>query len=230
LRTVTHVVYEGAETVLTNFGGYLDQVTAEWRSIQGALPRDNDLVDFEWPAGLSFTDDALDIEQTVSDGDTIQLGAEPFEVMHTPGHDRYHLALIHQQSRTVITGDLVLEHGYFIRGPLRADVASYEASLRRLKEIDPTRLLPGHGNVIEEPVQAIDHCLAVSEGLRRDVRSAVADTPTTLGSVVDRLLDESVDDYARWLFTTTTLAYLEEMANDDAVVLNWDDGITIRAT
>jgi glyoxylase-like metal-dependent hydrolase (beta-lactamase superfamily II) len=230
LRTVPHVVYKGAETGLSDFGRYLEQVTAEWRSIQGALPQDNDLVGFEWPAGLPFTDDALDIEQRVTDGDTIQLGAELFEVMHTPGHDRHHLALIHQQSGTAITGDLVLEHGYFIRGPLRADVASYERSLRRLKETDPTRLLPGHGNVIEEPVQAIDHCLAVSERLRRDVRSAVVDTPTTLGSVVDQVLDKAVDDYARWLFTTTTLAYLEEMANDHAVVLNWGDGITIRAT
>lgn len=230
LRTVPHVVYEGAETVLTDFGGYLDQVITEWRSIQRALPPENDLVDFEWPRGLSFADHTLDIEQTVSDGDTVQLGDEPFEVMHTPGHDRHHLALVHKQSGTVITGDLVLEHGYFIRGPLRADVAAYETSLQRLKEVDPMQLFPGHGDVIEDPIQAIDHCLEVSKELRRGVRTAVTNTPTTLGAVVDRLLNEAVDDYTRWLFTTTALAYLEEMADDGALVLDWEDGVTVRST
>ena len=67
-----------------------------------------------------------------------------------PGHSATHTALLHEPSRTVLTGDL------FVTGGATA-VMSHEnpfesiASLRRVAALEPLRMLTGHALVVESP-------------------------------------------------------------------------------
>jgi glyoxylase-like metal-dependent hydrolase (beta-lactamase superfamily II) len=227
LSSLPHVVYDGGQSVLKDFESYLDGSLADWRLIQRELPADNSLIDFEWPQEMLYFGKYIPVEQTVTHGETVWIDDDPFEVVHTPGHDRYHMALRHIESNTVLTGDLVLSHGYYIRGPFYPDVTTYEASLQRLRSLDPDRLLPGHGDVIDNPGQVIDRCLSMSDELRQFVRSTVSDTSITLRAIVDRMLDDSGDEYKRWLFTTTVFAYVEEMVNTGDAYIDCSDRITV---
>jgi glyoxylase-like metal-dependent hydrolase (beta-lactamase superfamily II) len=222
-----HVVYDGAQSVLNDFEAYLDGMIADWRLVQRELPTDNILTNFAWPQDLSFY--YVAIGQTVTDGETVWIDDEPFEVIHTPGHDQYHMALYHAGSDTAITGDIVLSHGYYIRGPINPDVTAYEASLQRLRGLNPSQLLPGHGDVIKNPIEIIDRSLSKSDEIRRFVRTTVSDTPMTLRAIVDRFIEDDNDEYRRWVFTMTVLAYIEEMVKTKDAYVDCTGRLTVRA-
>ena len=74
--------------------------------------------------------------------------------MPIPGHSVSHTALLDERGGTVFVGDL------FISGGATA-VMSHEdpyasiASLRRVAELEPTRMLTGHGISMERPAAAL---------------------------------------------------------------------------
>lgn len=225
LSRLPHVVYHGAQTVLSDFEAYLDGSLADWRLVRRELPPDNHLADFSWPKLLFYN---VHTVRTVTNDETVWIDDEPFEVIHTPGHNQYHMALYHKKSNTAITGDAVLPHGYYIRGPHHSNVTVYEASLQRLRSLKPSRLLPGHGEVIKNPIEVIDKSLSKSEEIRRSVRKTVSDTPITLKGIVNRLLEDDDDGYKRLVFTMTVFAYIEEMVRTGDAYINYTDRLTIQ--
>ncbi len=92
------------------------------------------------------------VDRVVSEGDVVAEGRDGrcWEVLHTPGHARGHLALREQRYGWVVAGDLVAGVGTVVIDPPEGDLVDYLASLRRLLDIGATRLLPAHGPVIED--------------------------------------------------------------------------------
>ena len=63
-----------------------------------------------WNCARPCTGHALgtdDPDGTVEDGDTIS----GLRVIHTPGHTPGHIALLHEPTKTLLTGDAVLHRG-----------------------------------------------------------------------------------------------------------------------
>jgi glyoxylase-like metal-dependent hydrolase (beta-lactamase superfamily II) len=86
------------------------------------------------------------------DGDVVRAGDESLQALHTPGHSPDHLALWHERTGTIFTGDLVaLGSSVMIHWSRGGDLGQYLASLDRLLTLDPRRLLPAHGPVIDDP-------------------------------------------------------------------------------
>ena len=93
------------------------------------------------------------------------------EVIAAPGHTPGHVALLDTRDRTLFCGD-----AYYTLGgvqtcakanllfPLPAlatwDKPTSVATARALRELDPARLAPGHGPVLESPGAAMDRALA----------------------------------------------------------------------
>ena len=90
----------------------------------------------------------LEIDETLSDGDTLDLGATVLEAMWTPGHAREHLCLLNAEGEILFSGDHVLpkitshisHHTYLEGDPL----AEYLAALDKLKDLPVKTVLPGH--------------------------------------------------------------------------------------
>lgn len=89
----------------------------------------------------------------------------------TPGHTPGHLALLDTRDGTLICGDAYhTVGGVAVSGDLRPlfplpALATWHAptalaSARLLAEMNPTRLAPGHGRVVENPVPAMRRALA----------------------------------------------------------------------
>ena len=88
----------------------------------------------------------------IRDRDVIQAGDTALTVVHTPGHAPDHVCLWHPETRTVFSADLAVQGTtVYIPSKLRGDLIEYLASLKRILDLSPIRLLPAHGPVIDDP-------------------------------------------------------------------------------
>ena len=99
----------------------------------------------------------------LDDGDSLQIGDESFEVIHTPGHADDHIALLSET--TLFSGDVVVyndgafDDGSFGRTDLPGQsretlITSIEQILDRLGP-SVENLYAGHGDVFHGDVQAV---------------------------------------------------------------------------
>ena len=93
------------------------------------------------------------------------------EVIAAPGHTPGHVALLDTRDRTLYCGDAFSTLGGVAttaklnpRFPLPAmatwDKATELATARALRALEPARLAPGHGRVVENPGAAMDAAIA----------------------------------------------------------------------
>jgi glyoxylase-like metal-dependent hydrolase (beta-lactamase superfamily II) len=93
------------------------------------------------------------------------------EVIASPGHTPGHIAFLDTRDRTLYCGDVYSTLGGMAtsakanpRFPLPAMATWHHptelASARALRALDPARLAPGHGKVVENPGPAMDRAIA----------------------------------------------------------------------
>ena len=89
----------------------------------------------------------VETDSTIEDGEIVTLGGHRFTVMHLPGHDPAHIALVDEEQTIFLGGDVLFPGGHGRTDLPNADQDAMNASLRRLvDELPPqTRDLPGHG-------------------------------------------------------------------------------------
>lgn len=92
---------------------------------------------------MSFRTKGCEPTRLIEEGDVIDLGDIAFEVMHLPGHSAGGIALWHQDSGTLFSGDTIYD------GPLLdeikgADIPSYIESMRRLRSLPVEVVHGGH--------------------------------------------------------------------------------------
>jgi glyoxylase-like metal-dependent hydrolase (beta-lactamase superfamily II) len=90
--------------------------------------------------------------EALADGQEVEAGDTTLLTVHTPGHAPDHLSFWHAGTRTLFSGDLAVKGTtVWIPAHLQGDLAVYLASLERVIALEPNRLLPAHGPVIDEP-------------------------------------------------------------------------------
>ncbi|HJS25976.1 MAG TPA: MBL fold metallo-hydrolase [Actinomycetota bacterium] len=82
-----------------------------------------------------------------SDGDTVASNGVTLDVIATPGHSPDHVAFFERGTRALFTGDAVLGRGTSVIDPPEGDLVAYLRSLRRMLELGPRTIYPGHGPV-----------------------------------------------------------------------------------
>ena len=113
----------------------------------------------------------------------------------TPGHSSDSVCLVLGDDRALLTGDTVLGRGTTVVAHPDGQLADYLDSLQRLRDLaqaDLDLLLPGHGPVLDAPLEVLEYYLAHREERLTQVREAVAAGATQPMDVV-RMVYADVD-------------------------------------
>ncbi|WP_170885452.1 MBL fold metallo-hydrolase [Bacillus alkalicellulosilyticus] len=111
------------------------------------------------------------LDKIVKTGDSID-GLDGWQVIEVPGHAQTHIMLVHNESSTVIAGDHLLANvssNALIEAPYEANeerpktLLQYRESLHKLRDIQPTLILSGHGPSIHNGINVIQKRLEEQE-------------------------------------------------------------------
>ena len=126
--------------------------------------------------------------EPLADGDVIEAGDDELIAIHTPGHAPDHLCFWHRASGDVLCGDLAVEGStVVIPASSRGDLAAYIASLERVLALQPARLLPAHGPVINEPDTLLRGYLAHRREREEQILAALRAGDATVDAIVARV-------------------------------------------
>jgi glyoxylase-like metal-dependent hydrolase (beta-lactamase superfamily II) len=130
-----------------------------------------------WPAA-SIMKMPPDLPQDVTplDADArIPCGDRVLVAVATPGHSPDHCCFFDTGAGDLYCGDLVRLGGTVVIAARRGgDLTQYLASLRRVLDLGPRRLLPAHGAAIDDPGAVIERYLA--HRAEREVQIVAAST------------------------------------------------------
>ena len=92
----------------------------------------------------------------LEDGDRIETGEFVLEAILTPGHASNHLCYLHAESNWLFAGDQVIDGSTVVINPPDGNMKQYIEALRRIRHLGCGALAPGHGEIIDDPIRAID--------------------------------------------------------------------------
>ena len=95
----------------------------------------------------------------IRDGETVNAGSASLTVLATPGHTPDHLAFHASSASSLFTGDAVLGRGTSVIDPPEGDLTAYLRSLRRMRDLAPRTIYPGHGPVVLRAMAVLDEYL-----------------------------------------------------------------------
>lgn len=157
--------------------------------------------------GPSFTPDVVLVDDAVVD-----IGPGRLEVVHTPGHSDDHLCFL--TDGVLFTGDHIMGGS----SVMVEDMAAYLRSLAKLRDLVVDRLLPGHGDVMEDPEAVIEWYVAHRLERERQILAAVEYGAEDLRSIVE-VVYADVDRSLHPLAARSVAAHLDKLADEGSVRL-----------
>jgi hydroxyacylglutathione hydrolase len=171
-----------------------------------------------WPALAAWKwvtdDDRGGGWSALEDGMRLRAGDTVLTTIHTPGHAPDHVCFWHEESRALFGGDMVVQ-GTTIMIPASrgGSLRAYLESLERLAALGPTRIHPGHGDVIDDPLDLIAEYLAHRRMRERQVLACLAEGVTAPDEIVSAIYPD-LAPALRGAARETVLAHLQKIRED----------------
>jgi len=150
----------------------------------------------------------------LADGEKIALdgGSTVLRVLSTPGHSADHTSYLRLPGGELFTGDLVLGSGTAMVGDPDGHMGSYLASLERLIELAPSRILPGHGDPVDDAVGRLREYHRHREEREAQIERSVAEGARSVAEIRRDVYGRLPDglDWAAAASIRAHLVHLEE--------------------
>jgi glyoxylase-like metal-dependent hydrolase (beta-lactamase superfamily II) len=135
--------------------------------------------------------------QPLHDDQLVAAGDTALWVLHTPGHAPDHVCLFEPHSGLLFAGDLVVNGGtVVIPASYGGSLAQYLASLRRILELQPRRILPGHGAPIDQPGALLRGYISHRLSRERQILDVLARGPQDVSGLVAEIYKGLADGLA----------------------------------
>ena len=228
LAEMPHIVFKGAELVIRNIVQYLSDSQKEGQEILsladkelGELTRMMGNVIFPWDR--TYLD--VNISRLVQSGDEIRAGEVVLKAIHTPRHEANHMMLFHEPSGTLFSGDLVRNNARFSRAPRTPNLADYERSLRLALDLNPKLIVPSHGDVIENPIELINKCLANVQDTKRRILDFLANHKEASHADIAKGIFEVADQLHMMAVSSSMWGFFEGLEEEGKIVFDRDRGL-----
>ncbi|MFM7718212.1 MAG: MBL fold metallo-hydrolase, partial [Actinomycetota bacterium] len=147
------------------------------------------------------------------DGASVEAPGAAVVAVATPGHSADHVAFHLPATGMLFTGDAVLGRGTSVIDPPDGDLVAYLRSLRRMRDLAPRTIHPGHGPIVLRAVAKLDAYLAHRAEREAQVLAALRRGPATPERLVDGVYADLAPE-ARGLAARTVLAHLEKLEEE----------------
>jgi len=169
------------------------------------------------PASMYRSKRVIDYKP-LKEGDEIEIGDYCFETIDTPGHTFGHISLYDRKKKIFIAGDHVL-------GDITPNIQAWSddhdpldlfmASLRKVRDLEVERCLPGHRSLVDDFAGRVDELLEhhVDRGneaieILRDGEKHAYDTARSMSWSIRAKSWEDFPIMQRWFATGETIAHL----------------------
>lgn len=147
LLFITHCHYDhmgGAKEIKEETGCQVVAHESEIDEIEGL----GSLTLYEMARARGLKIEGVEVDLQLRGGERLGIGEIKVEVLHTPGHTPGGISLLLREGDVVdlFSGDTASAQGRlgWINGP-GCDLRHWKRSIRRMLELNPERLFPGHG-------------------------------------------------------------------------------------
>lgn len=120
-------------------------------------------------------------------GSIVQTDEWCLRAIHTPGHCGNHLSFLWND--TLFCGDIVMGWSSTLISPPDGDLADYFRSLDLILGLSPARLLPAHGDPIEDPAARLDELARHRRDRTAQILSTLRSGPATAAELAARIYD-----------------------------------------
>ena len=161
--------------------------------------------------------------ERLRDGQLLRGPGFALTAVSTPGHSPDHVAFFGQDGGALFTGDAVLGRGTSVIDPPEGDLAQYLRSLRRMRELQPRTIYPGHGPVVLDAVTKLDEYLEHREERERQVLEGLAAGAGTPEELVPQIYGDYPEELHA-LAARSVLAHLVKLEGEGRVEKRKTDG------
>jgi glyoxylase-like metal-dependent hydrolase (beta-lactamase superfamily II) len=166
-------------------------------------------------------------------GEKLYDGSSALRVVHAPGHADYQLMLHDEERGILFAADHVLlkitpNIGLWPESKPHP-LARYLESIERLRGLDASLVLPGHGSVFHNLAGRISELIDHHEERLDFMHSALNGTSLSSYEVSRRAFRGALTIYQRCFALVETLAHLDHLALTDRVQRTESETITYRA-
>jgi len=114
------------------------------------------------------------------------LASDDAEVVaeYTPGHSSDHVSFFVPSEGALFTGDAVVGRGTSFIDPPDGDLVQYLRSLRRMQELNPRVIYPGHGPIVVDAPAKLDEYISHREDREEQVLEQLSRGPRSIADVV----------------------------------------------
>ncbi|MEO1961203.1 MAG: MBL fold metallo-hydrolase [Paracoccus sp. (in: a-proteobacteria)] len=127
-------------------------------------------------------------DRVLRDGDLIESPDWRLQALHMPGHAASHLCFLWGDQ--IFCGDLVMGWASTIISPPDGDLIDYLRSLARLDALAPRRMLPAHGDAIENPAVRLAELVVHRRERSAQILAALCRRSDTADGLAQRLYQD----------------------------------------
>ncbi len=148
-------------------------------------------------------------------------GKNVFKTIATPGHSPGHLSFLHEESNSLIGGDVLIEHvssnaliSFDEDGNRRNSLAELRESLEMLSDFGGV-VYPGHGEVILNPSKTAQNHLDAQDKRYHAILTSIGRNPKTWFEITQSIFPKSNKQDYIFLTLSEVLGYLDRGVLED---------------
>lgn len=163
--------------------------------------------------------DVPGVDRIVRANEVLMFTSCEVEALETPGHANEHMCYLIRKDNVLFSGDLISGTGSVLLSESSNALGEYLSSLKRMRQLNPSVILPGHGPRIDHPAERINELLDHREQRTQQILEMIGSAPRTLDELVSSMYRDTASGLLP-LARRNVRAHLDMMVENGSAYLN----------